>query len=78
MSSEGNIGRTDSDHEQSGKEGLSHFLDVETTREGKPYPRITESRKGREDKWERNSINVFPEDADEFAKAVSVMASKLG
>ena len=58
--------------------GRTYFLDVEKTREGKPYLRITESRKGEGDKFERNSINVFPEDADEFTQAVTEMASKLG
>jgi hypothetical protein len=57
--------------------GRTYFLDVEETREGKPYLRITESRKGDGDKFERNSINVFPEDADEFAQSVSEMISKL-
>ena len=33
---------------------------------------------GAEDKWERSSINVFPEDAEEFTQAVAEMASKLG
>ena len=58
--------------------GRTYFLDVEKTREGKPYLRITESRKGEGDKFERRSVNVFPEDAEEFAKAVSEMALKLG
>ena len=58
--------------------GRTYFLDIEKTKDGGPYLRITESRRGREDKWERNSINVFPEDADEFARLVSEMASKLG
>jgi hypothetical protein len=58
--------------------GRTYFLDVEKTRGGKPYLRITESRKGEGDKFERNSINVFPEDADEFAQAVSEMVSGLG
>jgi hypothetical protein len=57
--------------------GRTYFLDVEKTREGKSYLRITESRKGEGDKFERNCINVFPEDADEFAQAVSEMISKL-
>ena len=57
--------------------GRTYFLDVEKTKEGKPYLRITESRKSGEDKWKRNYINVFPEDADEFAQAVSEMAAKL-
>jgi hypothetical protein len=57
--------------------GRTYFLDIEETKGGKPYLRITESRKGEGDKFERNSVNVFPEDADEFAQAVSEMASKL-
>ena len=57
--------------------GRTYFLDLEKTREGKPYLRITESRRGEGDRFERNSINVFPEDADAFAKAVSQMTSKL-
>ena len=58
--------------------GRTYFLDIEKTTKGKPYLRITESRKGEGDKWERNSINVFPEDADEFAQTVSEMSAKLG
>ena len=57
--------------------GRTYFLDIEETREGKPYLRITESRKGKGEKFERNSINVFPEDADEFVPAVTEMASRL-
>lgn len=57
--------------------GRTYFLDVEQTKEGKPYLRITESRKGDGEQWERASINVFPEDADLFAEAVSEMVSKL-
>jgi hypothetical protein len=58
--------------------GRTYFLDIEKTKEDKPYLRITESRKGAGDKFERNSINVFPEDAGEFAQAVSEMISRLG
>ena len=57
--------------------GRTYFFDVEHTREGKAYLRITESRKGQDDKFERNSIHVFPEDAGEFAEAVSAMTGKL-
>jgi len=58
--------------------GRTYFFDLEQTREGKTYLRITESRKGKDDKFERNSILVFPEDAGEFAKVVSKIAAKLG
>ena len=57
--------------------GRTYFLDVQKTKEDKPYLRITESRKGDGEKFERNSINVFPEDANEFTKAVAAMTSKL-
>ena len=57
--------------------GRTYFLDIERTKEGKSYLRITESRKGEGDKFERNSINVFPEDADEFSQAVSEMVPQL-
>ena len=58
--------------------GRTYFLDVEKTREGKAYLKITESRKGKGDTFERNSIHVFPEDAETFARAVSEMIGKLG
>ena len=58
--------------------GRTYFFDVEKTRDGKPYLRITESRKGEGDKFERNSVLVFPEDAKEFSKAVSEVVAKLG
>jgi len=57
--------------------GRTYFLDMAQTREDKPYLRITESRKGEGDKFERNSINVFPEDAEQFAQAVAQMAEKV-
>ena len=57
--------------------GRTYFFDMEKTREGKAYLRITESRKGKGDKFERNSIHVFPEDAVSFARFVSAMTRKL-
>ena len=69
----------DDQHSQQVKgSGRTYFLDVEKTRKGQPYLRITESRKGEGEKFERHSIHVFPEDAGEFAQAVSEMTSKLG
>lgn len=69
--------RDDSESKQIKGAGRTYFLDLETTREGKRYLRITESRKERGDKWERNTINVFPEDAAEFAISVTTMADRL-
>ena len=70
--------KEDNESKQVKGSGRTYFFDVETTREGKGYLRITESRKGKGEKWERNTINVFPEDAAEFAAVVSEMAAKLG
>jgi hypothetical protein len=57
--------------------GRTYFLDVEKTREGKAYLRITESRKGEGDNFERSSIHVFPEDAKAFRQEVNKMVKKL-
>ena len=67
---------------QTGKQlkgaGRTYFFDVEKTREGKAYLRITESRKGKSDTFERNSIHVFPEDASSFSETVAEITKDLG
>src|SRR5258706_12013675 len=56
----------------------TYFIDVETSKEGKRYLRITESRfKGEDQERERSSIVIFPEEAGDFVSAVSEMAAKL-
>jgi len=56
----------------------TYFFDMEETREGKPYLKIAESRfKGEGKERERSTIIVFPENAQEFADAVSVMIDRL-
>jgi hypothetical protein len=56
----------------------TYFVDIETTKENKPYLRITESRfKGEGKERERQSILVFPEEAQEFAKIITEMVGKL-
>lgn len=57
--------------------GRTYFFDVEKSSKGDPYLKITESRKGKNNKFERNSVFVFPEDAQEFAKAVSETTARL-
>ena len=57
----------------------TYFIDVEQTKEGKPFLRLTESRfKGEGEERERSSIILFPESAEEFAAAVTEMVAKLG
>jgi len=56
----------------------TYFFDIKKTKEGKPYLLITESRfKGEGKDRERNSIVVFQENAQEFAKTVSEVTTKL-
>jgi hypothetical protein len=56
----------------------TYFFDLKETKQEKPFLVITESRfKGEEEERERSSITVFPENAAEFAEAVSAMASKI-
>ena len=57
--------------------GRTYFLDMARTSKDTPYLRITESRKGEGEEFERSSIYVFPEDAQKFSEAVQEMASKL-
>ena len=51
--------------------GRTYFFDFKETKEGKSYLVITESRKANGEKWQRNSIAVFPEDANEFSEKVA-------
>jgi hypothetical protein len=56
----------------------TYFLDIDKTSEGKPYLKIAESRfKKGETQRERQTILVFPEQAQEFAQAVTNMLSQL-
>lgn len=56
----------------------TYFFDVKTTKEGKAYLVITESRFQGEGKTrQRVSLTVFPEQAKEFAQKVTEMAEKL-
>jgi hypothetical protein len=59
--------------------GRTYFLDLKKTKDDKPFLVITESRfKGEGEGRERNTIMVFPENAEEFSNAVSKMTAKLG
>ena len=57
--------------------GRTYFLDLAKTSKDTPYLRITESRKGEGEEFERSSIYVFPEDAQEFSNAIQEMTSRL-
>ena len=56
----------------------TYFFDLRNTREGKAFLSITESRlKGNEGERERNTILVFPEEAQKFADTVADMVGKV-
>ena len=56
----------------------TYFFDLKETKEGKPYLTVTESRfKGEDEERERNTIVVFPENAEAFTEAITTMADKL-
>jgi len=56
----------------------TYFFDLRNTREGKTFLSITESRlKGEGGERERNTILIFPEEAQKFADTVTAMVSKV-
>lgn len=57
--------------------GRTYFLDMARTSKDTPYLRITESRKGEGEEFERSSIYVFPEDAQKFSEAIQEMTNRL-
>jgi hypothetical protein len=59
--------------------GRTYFLDLENTKDGKPYLRITESHiNKRNNESVRNTILVFQEDIHDFTTALTKMAYKVG
>ena len=60
-------------------QGRTYFFDLESTKEGKPYLRITESYINKQDnEAKRNTILVFQDDIHEFTQALTKMAYKVG
>ena len=56
----------------------TYFFDLKETKDKKPFLLITESRfSGDDGERERNSILIFPEQAQEFAGLVSEFAEKI-
>jgi hypothetical protein len=59
--------------------GRTYFLDLENTKDGKPYLRITESHINKSNNESvRNTILVFQEDIHDFTQALTKMAYKVG
>ncbi len=56
----------------------TYFFDIEKTKDGKPYLKITESRlSGPEKEPVRNSIFVFSDNIKEFAESIIQLGYKL-
>ena len=59
--------------------GKTYFLDIEQTKNGKPYLKITETRKDAKNGDQiRNSIIVFQEDIREFSQAITRIGFQIG
>jgi hypothetical protein len=73
------------DTKQTSKEGISlkagattYFFDFRETKQGAPFLSITESRgKGEGQGFQRTTINVFADQAEEFAKIVYRTAGEV-
>ncbi len=58
--------------------GRTYFFDLRETQEGKKCLVLTESRRTKAgDEFLRSTIVLFPEQAQEFGKAVGEMTAKL-
>ena len=70
--------QTESENEILKTIGRTYFFDLEKTRNGKPYLKITESRLDKKNNESiRNTILVFEENIEEFSKVTSRMATKV-
>ena len=70
---------TSNEHEMVKTSSRTYFFDIETTKLGKPYLKITESRIDKDTKEaQRNTILVFQEDMLQFTGTLNVMAKRVG
>ncbi len=70
--------KDNSDSKQVRAGSRTYFIDVETSKEGQRYLKITESRfKGEDKERERATIIVFPEKAAELVDAIAAMVKRL-
>ena len=70
--------QTESENEILKTIGRTYFFDLEQTRNGKPYLKITESRLDKKNNESiRNTILVFEENIEEFSQVISRMATKV-
>ena len=66
------------EHEMVKASSRTYFFDIETTKTGKPYLKVTESRIDKDTKEaQRNTILVFQEDMLKFTGTVNAMAKRM-
>ena len=59
--------------------GKTYFLDIQKTKTGKPYLKITETRKDKNSGDQiRNSIFIFQEDIRLFTEAITRISDQIG
>ena len=58
--------------------GRTYFFDLKETQEGKRYLVLTETRWRKDgQEYQRSSMVVFPDQAEQFSQAVSSMTAKI-
>jgi len=65
-------------HEMVKASTRTYFFDIERTKNGKPYLKLTESRINPDTKeQQRNTLLVFEEDLEKFTGTLNVMAKRM-
>jgi len=66
------------EHEMLKTSSRTYFLDIETTKNGKPYLKITESRINKETQEQtRNTIIIFEKDLLKFTGTFNTMSKRV-
>ena len=69
---------TSNEHEMLKASSRTYFFDIETTKDGKPYLKISESRINKETQEQtRNTIIIFEEDLFQFTGTFNTMSKRI-
>jgi hypothetical protein len=69
---------TSNEHEMLKASSRTYFFDIETTKDGKPYLKISESRINKETQEQtRNTLIIFEEDLLQFTGTFNAMSKRI-
>lgn len=69
---------TTNEHEMLKTSSRTYFFDIENTKNGKPYLKISESRINKETQEQtRNTIIIFQEDLFQFTETFNTMSKRI-